>query len=235
MYKCPHCTKEYKKPGVFKRHKALCELLAQSKDETRIDLEDLDTIPSQLDMFRMLQELSRKYTKLENTVKQLNSQREIKKIKIKTIDWLNKHKTDQILFSDFVSNIEITEEIIDSIAHTALPEIITQLITEYILNYSTDNTNNLPCYSNNNIIYIYNDNTWSIASHENIVDVIKVIEKKILQKFNEIKLKYEMEISTSIMMKLFNIQQTMYTQVRKHINTSIPLDTTSISDYELTL
>ncbi len=75
----------------------------------------------------------------------------------------------------------------------------------------------------------------SIASHENIVDVIKVIEKKILQKFNEIKSKYDMEISTSIMMKLFNIQQTMYTQVRKHINTSIPLDTTSISDYDLTL
>ncbi len=130
MYKCQHCNKEYKKPGVFKRHQALCELLAQSKDEMRIDLEDLDTIPSQLDMFRMLQELSRKYTKLENTVKQLNSQREIKKIKIKTIDWLNKHKTDQTLFSAFVSYIEITEENKDSIAHAALPEIITTLITK---------------------------------------------------------------------------------------------------------
>ena len=70
-FACPYCTKEFVRIGQFNKHKLLCEMMNKTEAEIRHDADDLHSMPSSIDMYRMLHILTQKYVGLEKKVDEL--------------------------------------------------------------------------------------------------------------------------------------------------------------------
>jgi len=181
-------------------------------------MDDFDDMPSQLEMLRMLQELTRKYNNLEKTVKQLQSQQEVKKVKLSNVAWLDKHCNPVNTMPEYINQIDADCSLL---LDYTLTETCTIIISRNFENDGAFGT--LPCYSINGTHYVYT-NKWSVLSIGEFNDYIKVIEKSLMQKVNIWRKTVNIETFTPILMKLLQVNDGMYTHLRKHLTSCVSIN-----------
>jgi hypothetical protein len=91
-YKCSTCPKEYKEKFNYDRHVVCCEFLCKSRREQINEIETGETIPTPLEMYRLIQELAIRNEKLE---KELSKLKHMQKKKINILEWLNSEEQKQ--------------------------------------------------------------------------------------------------------------------------------------------
>ena len=160
LLNCSHCNKEYsyKKKAEYERHIVLCELIAMSNKKK--DIEEDEDIPSVLELYKIIRELSIQNKKLCEKVNTLEKivQRGVSVKKVDILERVNHQKSKVPLetYNEWVRDFEITEDDIEN--------LITEQITLVICNIVSRNVkeDNIPIISSDvvidkkkNVIYIY--------------------------------------------------------------------------------
>lgn len=217
MFKCPNCGKSYKREGMLNRHKTICTFLSQPQSMIDNDLEESDTLPSQLEMYRAMCALTQKCLVLEEKVKKLEATvKPVKKDKMSCIDWLNANLNIVVPFKQFLQCIEITDgkSMLNHLNKDSLGDIFDlYLVPEFKI------IDEIPIRSSNSIMYtLDNDLKWGTLSHSEFCECIKVFEKKLLYILNQNKDELiKNDTYTDIMMKLVVVDNGVYSQLRKKI------------------
>ena len=243
-FACPHCTKEFVRIGQFNKHKLLCEMMNKTDAEIRHDVDDLQSMPSTIDMYRMLHILTQKYVKLEKKVGILEKEnnRLRKRTKISMVAFLNQHYNIKTTFDDmfeiFNKKCDIKE-----LFESTLFEVIKALIDNYICTmkqYPIIHFKNF----NTQCMYVYKNNTWEVCNVSYIINGCKSIERELFKQLNNWQSSASLDsdsnvsIFTETAMKLVSNDNSVYQMIRKHMIDVFTMDIKQIynnsDEYEIT-
>ena len=111
QFSCPTCSKKYTRKKCYETHIKMCEILKSSPTESKEFQDQMNSLPSKLDMFKLIQVLVKKTSQLEHEIQDLKGtvNRRIKNVNI--IDWLNQqHNSDVVMFNQWVDSVIITDQ-----------------------------------------------------------------------------------------------------------------------------
>ena len=195
---CNLCKKEYKNDAILKKHQLLCQILhtASTNDTNFI-------IPTQSQLYQIIQELVIKQNKMEEKMDQLQKWVEVKKKKINIVDWLNNHQHPHFYFKNVIELFNIQETDVDFMykPDNSIADLILLLFEKNLYEHSS-----LPLFAftqKNNTIYYYDSitiinnnissqqNTWKEFPKEKLTSLLNQIHSKILNTLMEWKKKHD--------------------------------------------
>jgi hypothetical protein len=173
---CPHCSKKFKMKKSLAKHMMLCQLDNKDKNE-------LTVIPTQKEMWLILQKLYADNEKLKKKVESLENivNKDVKKMNM--IDWLNENDKGINIEGWLKTNIRVTLEDLKMI-----------FMTDYIRGLSNILENNVNDTENNPFrafshktkeLYVYEKNKWKKCKKRDIMKIFDRISLNILKKSKE--------------------------------------------------
>lgn len=197
---CVNCGKGYKQKKALEKHALLCDIINRS-DKKRLIIEEEEEIPSNRKLYKILLELTDKYNKLEQKLEEVSKYAVKEKKKINITDWLNNNATPKHSFTHFVTNINITDEMIQPILNNSFNEILTEVCKQFLdeelpITSFDQKKNTLFIYNHNNTQEIENG-TWQELSRELLIDFLNVIQLKISKIFFDWKKMNKEELRTN--------------------------------------
>lgn len=163
---CLYCKKEfsYKKKGEYEKHVILCELIASSSSKKGDEEEEEEEILSHRELYKIVKELSIQNKKLSEKVSLLEKIVQ-RGTSIKKVDILERLKSYKPLetYNDWIRNIEINEEDIESLITETIPQVISDILSRNL----SDSKEIFPIISSDlkkSMIYIYDVNYSSSSA-----------------------------------------------------------------------
>ncbi len=172
MKNCPHCGKQFKtKPGLLK-HIMVCQL-------TNKDKEDITVLPSQKEMWLIIQKLykeneinKKKIEKLEQIIN-----KDVKKMNM--VDWLNQNDKGINLESWLKTSVLVTIDDLKTIFMTDYARGLSNIIEN---NIKEDENNPFRAFSHKTKqLYVYEKNKWRKCKKTDIMKVFDRISLNILK------------------------------------------------------
>lgn len=190
-YQCLSCKREYKEKYNCLRHSACCEFLCKTRLEQNKEIDSIEQIPTQKELYKLIQELAYRNEKLEKEVATL---KQTQKRKLNILDWLNSNETSRqnITFIEWV-NREVLPRIPETLASVYENNLSTGLIDlfERALNSITD-LNELPirAYENKtNVFYVLKKinsaNEWVTISNTDLTNILSQIGYQFIVQFKK--------------------------------------------------
>jgi len=106
-YCCRVCNKQYTNKSSLVKHKILCDFKAKTEREKEIEFEESGDMPTQVQLVRIVQELTIKMMKMEEKMAEMQKYVDKKKKKINVVSWLNTNINPTIGFLEWI-NISLT-------------------------------------------------------------------------------------------------------------------------------
>jgi hypothetical protein len=183
-YSCNFCKREHRLKFNHDRHVQTCEFLSKSKREQNNEIDSFEKIPTQKEMFQLIQELSIRISKLEKENSELKNSVRIK-IKRNFNDILNQTVKPEFNFNHWKDMILNTiENFLETVYNNDLLHATNELFLHFINNYG----DKLPIRAydiKSNIFYIYDsDNTWTPLSNIEFDKFLAVVSHRFLVDFN---------------------------------------------------
>lgn len=98
---CAVCNKQYIKKSSLDKHKILCDFNMKTSRERQIELEESGDIPSHYQLVKIVQELSLKIVKMEESMEEMKKWVDKKKQKLNIVTWLNTNINPTIGFLEW--------------------------------------------------------------------------------------------------------------------------------------
>jgi uncharacterized protein YeeX (DUF496 family) len=180
---CVHCGKTYKKKKNLDDHIMFCDLIHNSKKEEEEEV----IIPSAKNMYKMLIELGKKYTLLEEKITEMTKGIDIKKKKINALDWLNENVKPKIVFENILSIIKINDVDAEFFLDNSFYDVLHGIFTRTLFCLEDK-----PIFASNNqkanTFYIYQvlengNKEWILASREILAKFFNKIHIKFIDVF----------------------------------------------------
>ena len=248
---CIYCGKAYKSRASIDKHLILCETIHKSKNmsPTQDDIE----MPSQLQMYNIILELTMKCNKLEEKMEQMTKWIDKKKKKINVLEWLNTNINPELIFDDLSEKITILDTDIENILNTGFLEVFNEVFLREVFLKKEKQTIPIFCLDQKvNYIYVFNKNNkenentngWIELDKGELIIFMNKIHKKIIIKLTDWKKQLEREknfndskseLYNKTLMKLMNLnfkQDAVINKVKNIIYAQIKTDMTSIIEYE---
>ena len=193
-YTCRFCNKQYKRKGYYSNHVLMCEELHKSKYEKEKEKELLESMPSVLDMYKLLQSVIKKNAELEEKVNTLTAYIETKKRRVNILSWLNDNARPEIEYNEWINTLKTF--------HRHLETVFSKDIVAGFIHMLTDN---LPCEDEPNhpiksfkqkpnTFYIYNDGTWTTLKKSDIDKLFTKMDNYMFSLFSAWKKKNSIRI-----------------------------------------
>ena len=250
---CEFCGKSYKTVINLNKHIILCEVINRNnpKIKPKTNSNSNTNTPSQEDMYKIIEMLTLKYTKLEEKMDQLQKWVDKKKKKINIIDWLNENEKIKST-SDFDcinDKLNITQKSIDLLFINNFYDTVREILTNYY-NQKQENQNQenqIPLFAFNqkaNLIYVYHQCSWKELSKDQLVDFLDKIQIKITKclkewkKINEDKVRNDnkySEIYSKTLIKIMDIKfnnETIISRYKSLLYNKIKVDMKNLIEYE---
>lgn len=185
-YSCNVCKKQYTRKSSLDKHKILCDYKTKSKIEVEVAIEEANDKPTYDELVKIVQELSKKYVKMEEKVNEMQQYIDRKKKKMDVISWLSTHVTVTVGFLEWI-NMFVTVEPAHFLRllkpETNIFECL-QEVFEFNLS-KPDFVCPLKCFvQKNNIFYIWDNNetgsAWKEMMLPDFVILLKIIQKKLI-------------------------------------------------------
>lgn len=251
-YQCAFCKREYKEKFNYDRHTVCCEFLCKTRREQLNDIDKIEKIPTQKEMFMLIQELALRNEKLEKEITKL---KHVQKQKINILEWLNSTYSSKpnIVFMDWVLQVVYSEinNILEIVYQTNLSNGLIKLFENII---TIDNINTIPirAYENKtNVFYIYTKTLhkfeWKIISNDEFNRILsKICHQFIVQFKNNWFIPNETKIENDENYKDMYINyyqrilggnerisnETRYQKIRNFIYTKTKQNIKSITEYD---
>jgi len=189
-YKCDFCTKEYKEKFNYDRHTTCCEFLCKSRREQINDIEVNEKIPTPLEMYKLIQELALRNSKLENEISKL---KHLQKKKINIIEWLQKTQHPSKTFIGWI-NSDVIVKIKDVLEVIYSNDLLTGFIKlfDIVIENSKDE---LPIRAYENkagVFYVYKksdsdaNGSWRQITNSDFDKILEQIGRQFIVEFKRI-------------------------------------------------
>ena len=188
-YQCCFCKREYKEKFNYDRHKVCCEFLCKSRREQLNELDQIEKLPTQKEMYMLIQELALRNEKLEKEIAKL---KQVQKQKINILEWLNSPNNSNnpnIYFNEWILKVVFPEipNILETVYETNLSTGLMNLFQNII---KTDGLNQLPirAYENKpNMFYIFQEKEggfeWKILTNDEFNKILSKICHQFIVQF----------------------------------------------------
>ena len=200
-YDCKFCVRNFKEKFNYDRHILCCEFFHKSVRERNNEVEIIESLPTQIQMYQLIQELAIRVNRLEKENRKLLQSQ---KRKINILDWLNENnKQPSIIFSTWISGIVYQNIVkhLDVVFQNDLTSGIIRLFDKIFNDTDTDSEKIPICSFDNkpNVFYIYDfrnqkmtdsesgENTpvWATLSISDFNMILKRISHRFLIEFKK--------------------------------------------------
>ena len=182
-YECRYCSKIYKIESAYNKHTQICQIFMKSKKKKQT--ENNEHIPSNSELYSIIQILVNKCSALERKVESLQGSVHKNNRKLDILEWLNNQNIRNVCsFNDWINFIIITSNEMELVFENGFIKGI-QLIIENILPLDNNTRiNPIKAYTQkNNILYIFNGELWEIMTTEVFELFVYKITKGLLSEF----------------------------------------------------
>jgi hypothetical protein len=188
-YQCCFCKREYKEKFNYDRHKVCCEFLCKSRREQLNELDQIEKLPTQKEMYMLIQELALRNEKLEKEIAKL---KQVQKQKINILEWLNSPNNPNnpmMHFNEWISKVVFPEikNLLEIVYQTNLSTGLMNLFQNII---KMDDLNKLPirAYENkSNTFYIFQEKEggfeWKIITNDEFNKILSKISHQFIVQF----------------------------------------------------
>jgi hypothetical protein len=180
---CKHCGREYKEKFNHDRHIQTCEFLSKTRREQDNEIDSFEKLPSQKEMFLLIQELSMRITKLEKENSELKN---TVKRKIKFNDILKQTPNPEFDYNKWIDTLlNEVEKYLDNVYSNDLQHATIDLFNTMLETHG----DKLPIRAydiKQNKFYIYDsDNTWKNITNSDFDKLLARISHRFLVEFNK--------------------------------------------------
>ena len=167
---CPHCNKQFKLKKSLLNHMMICELTNK---------EHVTVLPTQKEMWMILQKLYEDNQKLKKRVEQLEqtANKDIKKMNM--VDWLNKNDKGINIDIWLKNNVCVTLEDLEMIFKSDYTRGLSNILQNNIQN--GENTPFRAFSHKSKQLYIYDKNNWKKCKKTDIMKIFDRISLNILK------------------------------------------------------
>ena len=168
FHNCTFCKKQFHHKFNYDRHVLCCEFIHKSTKERENDIDITHQLPTQHEMYQLMQHMMMRIHKLEDENTKL---KRFKKNKLNALEWLNdqtKCAPPTISFSDWIRThiLPSVKEYLDIVFKNGL---LSGLIAVFENSISQFNISDIPVCSfdsNLSVIYVYKKNTVDATTGE---------------------------------------------------------------------
>jgi len=183
-YTCKFCNRLYKQKFNHDRHVQTCEFLSKTRREQDNEIDSFERIPSQRELFLLLQELSVRVNKLEKENSELKNSIKIN-VKRNFSDILSQATKPEFEFDVWSTMLlNDVEKYLNMVYSNDLLFATTELFNGFIANYG----DKLPLRAydvKSNIFYIYDtDNKWNAITNADFDKLLARISHRFIVEFN---------------------------------------------------
>lgn len=218
---CSYCGKYYTRKNAYSRHIILCEINSKSKHVLECEREEEVIPPTNLQLYRIIEELAMKCNKMEAEIGTLKRQVETKTKKINIVEWLGKTSRNTDVVTEWINSFEVTEKDVETLFDKNIFETINKILLNHLENIEEVNKMHLPVFCSSyhvNTLYVYdklnkdenefNSEGWKKCSKDDFMLIIKHLHRNIIKAMNAWRVKYDKEIKTNekVEEKLSNAQ-----------------------------
>jgi len=183
-YSCKFCNREYKEKYNHDRHIQCCEFLCKSRREQEKEIDSFEKIPTQKEMFCLIQELSLRIEKLE---KENSKLRHIQRKSLNFTEVLKESPKPVKQFDEFMEELLLTvEDQLENVYNNDLLKGILSLFTEAFSKYEIEQLPLRTFDIKSNMFYVYDreTSTWILLSNEDFDKILSKISHRFLVEFN---------------------------------------------------
>jgi len=180
-YQCKYCSREYKEKFNRDRHSQTCEFLCKTRREQDNEIDSFEKLPTQREMFSLIQELSIRIDKLEKDNAKLKNSVKIRE-KRNFCDILSEIPRPIILIDEWITNVlESVENKLEIVFKNDLHTGILSLIE--------DNLDSIPLRAydiNDKMFYTYDKEScgWQLFEKIEFNKILARISHRFLVEFN---------------------------------------------------
>ena len=181
---CKFCNRLYKQKFNHDRHIQTCEFLSKTRREQDNEIDSFEKIPSQREMFLLIQELSVRVNKLEKENSELKNSIKIK-VKRNFNEILQQTPKPEFEFDTWSTMLlNDVEKYLNMVYSNDLLFATTELLNTFIDNYG----DKLPIRAYDikpNTFYVYDANkTWTAVTNRDFDKLLARISHRFLVEFN---------------------------------------------------
>ena len=177
QYVCKNCNKGYKRHGFYAKHIIQCQPVKFTLNKP-INIDSIKT-PSQYE--QTLEYLLSHVNELQYKMREMENEKRIEKKKINILSWLNKKYKPETNYKDYISNLELDINYLQSLQENNLVTVIDEIFNNYFKK-TCDNSCLKAFTVKLNKIYVYTENNWKELSNSDVKDLMS----KILKIFREL-------------------------------------------------
>ena len=216
-FTCAYCNKIYIRKTSYNNHMLTCKLARYScniSNNENTNLTDIDSFKTNdiniNNLFSMVIMLHNKYEKLESEYAELKKYVNITKNKINILDYLNENFKNEFINSDnninkFINDIIIDETMLDIVFKYDYVDGIINILTHYIEKFKKSGSLiPIKCFNNKeNILYIFDNDSWIIMDDVNLQTFVKSFDKKLLLQFLNWKIQAEKSLDSEVFGEIY--------------------------------
>ena len=229
---CAHCGKGYKTKACHDKHAVICKII--HSPTTTIN-EDTDFIPSPKLMYKLIVDLTQKYSRLETKMNEMHKWNSQQKRRFDVVDWLSKNVAPEYAFDELVDLVTINQDDILFMFNNNIYNTLSLILSRSV--FVQDPKPIFAFAHKIGVLYIYNrDKTWSEIPKDKLVRFFNIIQQKLSRGLSLWSKTHKDELNTSdsislmydkTVAKLFGIdfaKDQCYNKVRLMVYANIKFD-----------
>ena len=245
-FHCSICDRVYKRERTRDKHELICKMMSRSELDIEDDNELSELMPSQREMFTVMNALLKEYHKKNKKLKELTKWCKIKKKKLNILDWLYANYTPDTNFRTLIESIELEMDDLQIILNSNLVDGLFKIIQTVLLEYNEKRCPIKAFDQNKNKLFIYIRNSWKPLNDEELDWFIDVLRTQIVGLFNDwnkqnltqMKKTEAQELYIENLTKIVGKKKQTKEQINSHIEqkiyNQIKLNLSNVVEYEFT-
>lgn len=189
-FTCATCHRIYHRKSYYSRHVLLCEIMNKSVKERQLENEERSDTPTVRGLYEIILELTKKMNAMDQRLQELAKWTDIKKRKINILEWLNANpeKIGTISgggsFEAFILQLKVTRRHLEYLFRSDYTSTILHILQENLPLEDGTKTNVMKAFEQKaNVLYVYTQGQWVIATEQLVQTLLYVVDKKLLGEF----------------------------------------------------
>jgi hypothetical protein len=234
MHHCPHCQRSYQRKVYFERHVALCEILSKSKKERTLESQEEADTPSVRDLYRVVMELTLRYTQLEQKYQEMAKlvQGQKQHLKRDILVQLNANTASDTGpdFMTWLKNITVTRQHLEYLFQMDYAKGVVLVVQDHLQEEKEKEKEKAAMQAfaaKDNAFYIYHaeQKKWILMDDVMYIKLMHTVDKKFMSEFvkwqteNKAKM-YEDDFSLMYaknVKKIMVIREPLYSRIKRDL------------------
>lgn len=186
-FTCATCHRIYHRKSYYTRHVLLCEIMNKSVKERQLENEERADTPTIRGMYEIILELTKKMNIMDQRLQELAKWTDVKKRKINILYWLNNNPDKNGCigsFEAFMLQLKVTRRHLDYLFRSDYTSTILHILQEHLPLEDGTKINVMKAFEQKtNVLYVYTQDQWMIATEQMFQTLLYVVDKKLLGEF----------------------------------------------------